>query len=119
MESGDVSSRLELRRRLGCRPFSWYLQHVYPELQLPESPGHQLGGMSPSGERSGPEPGPLRLRRAQTQLCALPEREEAGAGLVMRPCDLQLTQVSGGTQAVPSILGYSQGPIGLDKHAVN
>ncbi|XP_037077934.1 polypeptide N-acetylgalactosaminyltransferase 1-like [Pollicipes pollicipes] len=29
-EAGDVTSRLELRRRLGCRSFRWYLDTVYP-----------------------------------------------------------------------------------------
>ena len=31
MSFGDVSDRVALRRRLRCRPFSWYLSHVYPE----------------------------------------------------------------------------------------
>lgn len=32
---GDISSRLELRKRLGCHSFSWYMHEVYPELGLP------------------------------------------------------------------------------------
>ncbi|KAL1139471.1 hypothetical protein AAG570_006455 [Ranatra chinensis] len=29
---GDITSRKELRSRLGCKSFSWYVQNIYPEL---------------------------------------------------------------------------------------
>lgn len=32
MEFGDISDRVELRKRLKCQSFQWYIDNVYPEL---------------------------------------------------------------------------------------
>ncbi|XP_058493059.1 polypeptide N-acetylgalactosaminyltransferase 9 isoform X1 [Solea solea] len=34
VDFGDVSERLALRKKLQCRSFRWYLDHVYPEMRI-------------------------------------------------------------------------------------
>lgn len=43
---GDVSKRLELRERLQCKSFSWYLKNVYPEVFMPDLNPLQFGAVS-------------------------------------------------------------------------
>lgn len=34
---GDISQRQELRNRLNCKSFDWYMKNIYPELKIPNS----------------------------------------------------------------------------------
>ncbi|XP_035686606.1 polypeptide N-acetylgalactosaminyltransferase 5-like [Branchiostoma floridae] len=34
--AGDVSDRKRMREQLGCKSFQWYIDHVYPEITIPD-----------------------------------------------------------------------------------
>ncbi|XP_045593722.1 polypeptide N-acetylgalactosaminyltransferase 2 isoform X2 [Procambarus clarkii] len=45
---GNIQSRLELRKKLNCKNFKWYMDNVYPELKIPDI-GHASFGVFKQG----------------------------------------------------------------------
>lgn len=45
-DPGDLTSRKELRERLKCHSFKWYLDNVYPEKFIPDENIHAWGMVS-------------------------------------------------------------------------
>ncbi|CAG6021402.1 polypeptide N-acetylgalactosaminyltransferase 6 isoform 1-T3 [Menidia menidia] len=49
---GDISARLNLRERLHCKNFTWYLQTVYPEVFVPDLTPEKYGAIKNTGSNS-------------------------------------------------------------------
>lgn len=33
---GDVSERIAIRKKIGCKPFKWFIDNVYPNVPIPD-----------------------------------------------------------------------------------
>lgn len=87
---GNISERVELRKRLGCQSFKWYLDNIYPEMQIP---GPNAKAQQPVVFNRGPKR-PRVLRRGrlyhfQTNKCLVAQGRPSQKGglVVLKACD--------------------------------
>eukprot|EP00062_Callorhinchus_milii_P024113 gi/632983695/ref/XP_007908773.1/ PREDICTED: polypeptide N-acetylgalactosaminyltransferase 6 [Callorhinchus milii] len=68
---GDLTSRFQLKERLQCKNFTWFLQNVYPELFVPEFHPIKAGAIKNKGTGSCLDVG---------------EQNHGGKPLILYPC---------------------------------
>ncbi|XP_034195831.2 polypeptide N-acetylgalactosaminyltransferase 35A [Osmia lignaria lignaria] len=97
IDYGDITDRLNLREKLKCKNFSWYLKVVYPELALPDDNKSRLKDKWAKVEQKAMQPWHSRkrnytdqyqIRLSNTALCIQSEKDikTKGAKLILMPC---------------------------------
>lgn len=96
VEYGDISERLQLRKKLGCKSFSWYVENIYPELEASTNDSKDLK-KNIQIEQHEFQPWHLRkrnyiaeyqIRLTNTSLCITAEKDfkTKGSLLVLKSC---------------------------------
>lgn len=94
---GDISARLELRKRLKCNDFDWYLKNVYPEMTLPTDDEKRLKKKWEALEQQKFQPWHSRkrnyidqfqIRLTNSSLCVQSKKDikSKGSLLELSPC---------------------------------
>ncbi|XP_026885430.1 polypeptide N-acetylgalactosaminyltransferase 11 isoform X1 [Electrophorus electricus] len=91
-EYGDISERVAMRQRLQCHSFQWYLDHVYPEMQVASAQNKPAQPVFMNRAVKRPrvqQRGRLRNLLVDKCLVAQGRPSQKGTAVVARACDSQ------------------------------
>ncbi|ODM96991.1 Polypeptide N-acetylgalactosaminyltransferase 11 [Orchesella cincta] len=86
MKFGDISARVQLRERLHCKSFKWYLENIYPEMLKDEKGGGALYERNPRLPRNYIEKFLLRLSHTNYCVESAKEVNQQHTGLILGKC---------------------------------
>lgn len=89
IEYGDVSARVKLREKLMCRSFHWYLDTIYPEIEIPGNRPNKITYHRPSLNKQMSDIKHGMIKVSELDIC-LQSDESKGALITARKCNREL-----------------------------
>jgi len=90
VHTGDISDRVELKHKLGCKDFSWFHKNIYPELLLPgqKVPENDKIKFQRWDEKKRNFVEKLQFLHIPTSLCAQTNEgtKSKGSEMTLKPC---------------------------------